>query len=106
MFVTFSHSSTTTDEPIVDHNVLRHLNIDKQSNFLDTVEEPRVGRLTADDLEQLERREEKLKFVVDLSEKPPMPSLEAKKDLREKMFFMLEESRIEEMRLVFQRPQH
>lgn len=83
---------------------MRHLNIDRNSDLYEEMRN--LGQASdnyeTDEFDQpLERNESKRKApVVEVTQKPPMPSQEQKKDIRDSMFFMLEESRIEETRLV------
>ena len=84
----------------VDHNVLRHLNIDRESQKYQEFEQVSLTRIISDVNEEAGRPNADIRFPVDLSEKPPMPNPEEKQNLREQMFDFLDESRIEEMRLV------
>lgn len=80
----------------VDHNVLRHLNIEKDSEQYKKFEYPNPSGLT----EKLQKNIENLQTMPTLNEAVHMPSLEEKANIREKMFSFLDESRMEETRLV------
>lgn len=84
----------------VDHNVLRHLNIDRNSDKYQEYQQVSLATIINDTNEEQGKPNLEIKFPVDLSEKPPMPTMEEKKNMREVMFDFLDESRIEEMRLV------
>ncbi len=86
---------------------MRHLNIDRNSDLYEEMRN--LGQASdtyeTDEFDQpQEKNESKRKApVVEVTQKLPMPSQEQKKDIRDSMFFMLEESRIEETRLVSSR---
>ena len=80
----------------VDHNVLRHLNIEKDSEQYKKFEYPNPSGLT----EKLQKNIENLQTMPTLNETVHVPSLEEKANIREKMFSFLDESRMEETRLV------
>lgn len=84
----------------VDHNVLRHLNIDRNSDKYQEYQNVSLATIINDVNEEQGKPNLEMKYPVDLSEKPPMPSVEEKKNIREAMFDFLDESRMEEMRLV------
>ncbi|RYH13713.1 hypothetical protein EON65_34980 [archaeon] len=101
-FMTYVLFST---QPYLDPNILKHLNVDKQSeyyknlaqNLEDEDSRAKEGRkLTALDFASLEKKNP---AVIEIDHRPK-PSFEEKKKMRETMFLMLEESSIEETRLV------
>lgn len=94
MYATISCS----DAPVthVDHNILRHLNIEKDSELYKKFEYPNPSGLT----EKLRKNIEDLQTMPVEHEVRPMPTLEEKANIREQMFSFLDESRMEETRLV------
>lgn len=88
---------------MVDHNILKHLNIDKQAEYQQSIQQ-------AD--ENVKDQGKALNYssmLTDLKKKKlpdltndnlPAPSFEEKRKLRENMFNFFEESTIEETRLV------
>lgn len=81
---------------LVDHNILRHLNIERDSEEYKKFENPNPLGLA----EKLRKNMEDLHTMpVDHEVRPP-PNLEEKANIREKMFSFLDESRMEETRLV------
>jgi hypothetical protein len=84
----------------VDHNILKHLNIEKQNDILaneqaaETEQNQTLGSL-------LLHLPEKKKSLIDpqLDHSQPPPSFDEKRKSREKMFNFMEESAIEETRL-------
>jgi hypothetical protein len=98
-----SSYSNTSNERHVDHNVLRHLNIDRNSDTYHNLRDQSIPNMMTEDndmLQTFERKEDKFRFPVDLAEKPPMPNQDEKKKMRDQMFNALENSRMDEMRLV------
>lgn len=85
----------------VDHNILKHLNIEKQNALLATEhaaeneQNQTLGSL-------LLHLPEKKKALIDplLDHSQPPPTFDEKRKGREKMFNFMEESAIEETRLV------
>lgn len=95
----------------IDHNIFKHLNIDLQSEQLKRIEnEPfddQGGTSTKPDENKLSYYLidhnsfiERNKKLTDWNNNTPPPSFEQKKQVREAMFSFLEESTIEETRLV------
>lgn len=80
----------------VDHNVLRHLNIEKDSDQYRKFEFPNPSGLA----EKLQKNIENIQNVPINHEALPMPTLEEKANIRERMFDFMDESRMEETRLV------
>ncbi len=78
----------------VDHNLARILNTDMAYEDTDNVEEEREAGW---DKILKQPRKPKGKAYL-LEEKPPVPSIREKKDMREKLFAYLDETRIAEMR--------
>jgi hypothetical protein len=102
-FSNSSYSNNTSNERHVDHNVLRHLNIDRNSDMYQNLREQSIPNMLMEEAEMVqtfERNEDKYRFPVDLAEKPPMPNQDEKKKMRDQMFNALENSRMDEMRLV------
>lgn len=89
------------DNANVDHNIARHLNIDKEADDDDWED------IDGDFEEEEEPNNEfkilqgpkKVKKTYMKEEKTRPPSMNQKKDMREKMFSYLDEARINEMRL-------
>ena len=84
---------------MVDHNVMRHLNIDKESDQYKQIESyapKKPYELT----EVMLKNISELQHIGAAAEQHPPPTEKEKSALREKMFNFLEESRIEETRLV------
>lgn len=80
--------------------MLRHLNIDRNSDKYQEYQHVSLATIISDVNEEQGKPNVEIKFPVDLAEKAPMPSVEEKKNMREAMFDFLDESRMEEMRLV------
>lgn len=91
----------------VDHNIFKHLSINKEAEGTDhnqfnndqlpSVSE-RINRAPIMLMDQNSYIDRNKKFTE--LEQMPVPSFEQKKKLREDMFFYLEDSTIEETRLV------
>lgn len=83
----------------MDHNILRYLRIERGSEDakkLETFAPKKPHELTETMLKNIDE----LKYVGAGAEHHPMPSEAQKSKIREKMFDFLDESRIEETRLV------
>lgn len=94
----------------VDHNILKHLNIDRRSEFFANEakalaeQQEAEEALQADNVSRISMAlpEKKKKFGDQflLDQNVPPPSFDDKKKSREKMFDHFEESAVEETRLV------
>lgn len=80
----------------VDHNILRHLNIEKDSEQYKKFEYPNPLGLS----EKLQKNIEDIQHIPVNHEVKPAPTLEEKAHIRESMFSFLDEARMEETRLV------
>lgn len=87
----------------VDHNIMRHINASKEMNSSMNFEDAYKSEDAGNDQYDVQsgtlpkkKKGPNIKF-----DSKPIPSMEEKTNIREKMFLMLEESRINEMRLVF-----
>jgi hypothetical protein len=93
------------EEEDVDHNIARHLNIDKEADDddweMDGEFEQEEGEVVPKEkffiLEGVPKKIKKPYLPEDKKIQPP--SMKQKKDMREKMFSYLDEARIAEMRL-------
>jgi ribosomal protein L35 len=81
---------------MVDHTVLRHLNIEKDSEQYRKLESSNVVGMG----EKLQKNIEALEAMLPNAEVKPAPTHEEKSRMRDKMFSFLDESRMEETRLV------
>lgn len=96
----------------IDHNIFKHLNIDLQSEQLKRIEpDPmdELGGITAKPIDDAKMSYflidhnsfiERNKKLSEWNNNTPPPSFEQKKQVREAMFSFLDESTIEETRLV------
>lgn len=95
----FTHVTLIISDEVtghVDHNVLRHLNIERDTDQYKKFEYPNPGGLA----EKLQKNIENLQTMPVMHEAIPVPNLEEKANIREKMFNFLDEARMEETRLV------
>lgn len=88
-------------KPTVDPNIMRLLNVNKEYEGQDVYADDFIDKL---DSEQgtvtSEIRRKKIKdFPVQKADSLPVPNMEEKKNIRERLFSLLEECRINEMRL-------
>lgn len=85
----------------VDHNILKHLNLEKQNDILAS-EHAAENELNQSLSSLLHHLPEKKKPLIDplLDHTQPPPSFDEKRKSRERMFNFMEESAIEETRLV------
>jgi hypothetical protein len=93
-----SHLRHHSEAPVghVDHNILRHLRIERDSEEYKRFENPNPLGLA----EKLRKNIEDLHTMPAEHEVKAPPNLEEKANIREKMFSFLDESRMEETRLV------
>jgi hypothetical protein len=80
----------------IDHNILRHLRIERDSEEYKRFENPNPLGLA----EKFRKNIEDLHTMPAEHEVKAPPNLEEKANIREKMFSFLDESRMEETRLV------
>ncbi len=91
----------SSSTPYVDHNILKHLGTDRQVDYYNELErEEEEERKRTVDFSQLLVQEMKKKKTPEVEIQQPPPSFEEKKKIRENIFNYLEESTIEETRLV------
>mmetsp|Transcript_22139 Transcript_22139/g.30369 ORF Transcript_22139/g.30369 Transcript_22139/m.30369 type:complete len:187 (+) Transcript_22139:3-563(+) len=84
----------------VDHNIMRHINASKEMNSSINFEEENYEDDANDQYEiQTGTQSRKKKGIKINFETKPVPTMDEKINIREKMFLMLEESRINEMRV-------
>lgn len=112
-FTKNDHNLNTAKKTGVDHNILKHLNIDRQNEYLESLETEKnadnnedtrsiakANLLASLELNSANKFIEKNKRLLDAEINVPPPTFEEKRKVREDMFNFFEESTIEETRLV------
>ncbi len=87
-------------KPVVDHNILKHLSIDKQQEYHDDGDKFEKEKTHTLDYQSMISDLKKKKIPDIAQENLPPPSFDEKRKRREDMFNFFEESTIEETRLV------